>query len=173
MRSAFFYVVQERCATDFEAQKFAKEFVSSYVILRKRVSRKSCWAVLTFGAHILPNLCFNSDFGAFNMVNPIKCFTFLWPEIFVNRSLRESNNIDQSFTEHKKNVFRLKPNLNCFSIKQACSCHRVLQCREIYPTKVFELIELMKVEQMPSVFTLRPFVHNFGNWFWQNSQQPW
>ena len=28
-----------------------------------------------------------------------KCFTFLWPEKFVNQSLRESNNVDPSFIE--------------------------------------------------------------------------
>ena len=59
---------------------------------------------------------------------PTKCFTFLWHEKFVNQSLRESNNVDQSFresntTEHntKTIVFRLNPNLNWLSVKQACT----------------------------------------------------
>ena len=53
---------------------------------------------------------------------PTKCFTFLWPETIVNQSLRESNNVDQSFRESNTTQKQawLKPNLNCFSVKQAC-----------------------------------------------------
>ena len=49
---------------------------------------------------------------------PIKCFTFLWPEIFVNRSLRESNNVDwsckESQTQHKNNCFSVKAKFKLF-----------------------------------------------------------
>ena len=72
---------------------------------------------------VFPNWTFISNY-------PTKCFTFLWPEKLVNRSLKESNNVnvDQSFRESnttnhntKTIVFRLKQNLNCFFVKQACT----------------------------------------------------
>ena len=58
---------------------------------------------------------------------PTKCFAFLWPEISSIEAWGSQKTLIEAFgesttTKHntKTIVFRLKPNLNCFSVKQAC-----------------------------------------------------
>ena len=98
-------------STDFEALKLGKGSSGTSDYPSEFPSFSQLWSLEIH----LPHLQFY----------PTKCFTFLWPEKFVNLSLRESNNFDRSFRESiEHNIqkkIRLKPNLNCFSVKQACT----------------------------------------------------
>ena len=71
------------------------------------------------------SLVFSSSVCLREKGDPDQMFHIFLAWKIVNRSLRQSNNVDRSFgesnTTQKTIVFRLKPNLNYFSVEQACA----------------------------------------------------